>query len=439
MKTYRLKLTALTPIHIGTGEVYEPTNFVIDGGYLYEFDEVLFYKSLNELEKKEFFHKLQDYIQIIDFYKNHKDKAKQIYKHKVVVTKEVENKYNTKINKDGTKNKNQLEIQKTYKNPNNHFLVIPGSSLKGVFDTFLHIYNKPEVASNEIRQKLYISDSIKVNRDAKIGFYYRKHKKPNKKAKSQIPQIIEVVPPNTTFIATIKTEFDFKSLKQFAKSYYKNRPNSRFQENNNSFIIRIGKFSGKEYVTDVKNVKNSYGKPIATHTLYEDNSPFGWLKVELINEDEYDRLLNIANLNEQKYFDDLDNRVKKIKDFINQQLQKQKEELAKKEALKRAEEEAKRKKEQELKEKFSKMSPLERKIFELQQKHPNPNDTIDIIIFNAIKNGLLDEFKCKALKKLKEEMQKLKKWVETSKKPQKDKKYKRTQEVIKMLEEECKG
>jgi len=71
MKTYRLKLTALTPIHIGTGEVYEPTNFVIDDGYLYEFDEVLFYQSLNELEKKEFFHKLQDYIQIIDFYKNH--------------------------------------------------------------------------------------------------------------------------------------------------------------------------------------------------------------------------------------------------------------------------------------------------------------------------------------------------------------------------------
>ena len=105
--------------------------------------------------------------------------------------------------------------------------------------------------------------------------------------------------------------------------------------------------------------------------------------------------------------------------------------------MKKAEEEAKRKEEQELKEKLSKMSPLDRKIFELQQNHPNPNDTIDIIIFNAIKNGLLDEFKCEALKKLKEEMRKLKKWIETSKKPQKDKKYKRTQEVIKMLGE-CK-
>ena len=30
MKTYKLKLTALSPIHIGTGEDYEPINYVID-------------------------------------------------------------------------------------------------------------------------------------------------------------------------------------------------------------------------------------------------------------------------------------------------------------------------------------------------------------------------------------------------------------------------
>ena len=30
MKTYKLKLTAISPIHIGTGEEYEPINYVID-------------------------------------------------------------------------------------------------------------------------------------------------------------------------------------------------------------------------------------------------------------------------------------------------------------------------------------------------------------------------------------------------------------------------
>jgi CRISPR-associated protein Csm5 len=31
-------LTPLTPIHIGCGEDFEPTNYVIDGGVLYSFD-----------------------------------------------------------------------------------------------------------------------------------------------------------------------------------------------------------------------------------------------------------------------------------------------------------------------------------------------------------------------------------------------------------------
>lgn len=38
MKTYRLALTPLSPIHIGCGEDFEPTNYVIDEGVLYGFD-----------------------------------------------------------------------------------------------------------------------------------------------------------------------------------------------------------------------------------------------------------------------------------------------------------------------------------------------------------------------------------------------------------------
>jgi len=54
MKTYRLKLTALSPIHIGTGEFYEPTNFVIENGYLYEFDQSLFLQILPRNKKVQF-------------------------------------------------------------------------------------------------------------------------------------------------------------------------------------------------------------------------------------------------------------------------------------------------------------------------------------------------------------------------------------------------
>ena len=35
---YRLLITTISPIHIGSGESYEPTNYVIDDGMLHEFD-----------------------------------------------------------------------------------------------------------------------------------------------------------------------------------------------------------------------------------------------------------------------------------------------------------------------------------------------------------------------------------------------------------------
>jgi len=90
MNTYYLKLTALTPVHIGTGESYEPTNFVIDDGKLYEFDEVLFYRGLSDVDKRAFDSKLSDWLAIIDFYKNHTQYAKQLAKSACSVTQQVE-------------------------------------------------------------------------------------------------------------------------------------------------------------------------------------------------------------------------------------------------------------------------------------------------------------------------------------------------------------
>lgn len=36
--TVNLAITPLTPIHIGCGQDFEPTNYVIDGGVLFHFD-----------------------------------------------------------------------------------------------------------------------------------------------------------------------------------------------------------------------------------------------------------------------------------------------------------------------------------------------------------------------------------------------------------------
>ena len=78
LTTYKLKLTTLSPVHIGTGEDFEPTNYVIDAGTLYEFDEVIFYKSLSDLDKKALDTKLgSGWLEIIEFYKTKKEEGKK--------------------------------------------------------------------------------------------------------------------------------------------------------------------------------------------------------------------------------------------------------------------------------------------------------------------------------------------------------------------------
>lgn len=84
---------------------------------------------------------------------------------------------------------------------------------------------------------------------------------------------------------------------------------------------------------------------------------------------------------------------------------------------------------------LSSASPLEQRIHELKKDNPNPNETLDVIIYKGIQAGKFVEFRHEALKLLKEEMLKQKKWVEESKRPAKDKKYIRTREVIEMLKE----
>ena len=234
LNQFHLKLTALSPIHIGTGEVYEPTNFVIDGGKLYEFDEVLFYKSLSDVDKRALENKMSHWLQIIEFYKTKKEEAKELSFFACTVSKEIQKKYDAN-------NPNQLQINRTFKNPNTHRAIIPGSSIKGMLDTVLGIY--PPKSSNEERQKLVLSDALLLNGRVEIGYSNRKHRYKEKAGKG-IPQMVEVIQSDSTFILTLSTHFSFDEIKGFIKRYHADRKNSRYSETDTSTIIRVGKYCG---------------------------------------------------------------------------------------------------------------------------------------------------------------------------------------------------
>ncbi len=159
MKTYKVKLTAISPIHIGTGEEYEPINYVIDKvdiktaegkiikkDYLFVFDEMEFYTKLDSQKKQEFDKIVSDTsydarFKLYTFIISNKEIAKRIAFQKVWVFSSVAQNYYDGVGKiaqkEGNGNKvfNKFIIAKTYISPNTNKAVLLGSSLKGSIST----------------------------------------------------------------------------------------------------------------------------------------------------------------------------------------------------------------------------------------------------------------------------------------------------------------
>lgn len=242
MKSYRLKLTALTPIHIGTGEVYEPTNFVIDSGFLYEFDEIEFYKNLNDNDKKIFnqtVNKKDSLMQIYGFIKNHKEIAKKVSYKKVKVTSGIDKDYEKKIakvvqiegGKKGPKRNifNQFIIEKSVRDINSNRVYIPGSSIKGSISTayqeyIFKRYDKKELEklfenrnpSQNFFKNLSISDTMIQKAYSMIGYALNKERfEDDELGPKTIVETIYSNSKNQTVLNTTITikDFDFKGHK----------------------------------------------------------------------------------------------------------------------------------------------------------------------------------------------------------------------------------
>ena len=159
MKIYKLKLTAISPIHIGTGEDYEPINYIIDKmdvktadgkvikrDYMFVFDEMKFYSNLDNTKKAEFNKIVLDTsydarFKLYGFIASNKVVAKKIAFQKIWVFPAVANEYYNAIGKvvqkEGNGNKvfNSFIVSKTYISPNKNKPILLGSSLKGSIST----------------------------------------------------------------------------------------------------------------------------------------------------------------------------------------------------------------------------------------------------------------------------------------------------------------
>ncbi|MEE9322536.1 MAG: RAMP superfamily CRISPR-associated protein [Granulosicoccus sp.] len=144
----KLNITPLSPVHMGTGEDYTPTDYIIEDNALYEFDqralEVLptsERQSLNTLLAGKATPDMLKNIQAF-FYKNRDwlipDAINVAY-----VSDGLSNLYQARVGRaaniesSGRQVQNNLEIQRAAFNPVNRRLYLPGSGLKGAMRTAL--------------------------------------------------------------------------------------------------------------------------------------------------------------------------------------------------------------------------------------------------------------------------------------------------------------
>jgi CRISPR-associated protein Csm5 len=144
LETLDLYITTLSPVHVGCGEDYEPTNYVIDHQHLYEFDPVLLLQRLTQQEQKQFVRAVdQGLREIQSFFYQHRAVVVQIGRCGATVNPAVQQFYDTRVGRvaqreqNGQNVLNKLEIARSAYNPFNGQPILPGSSLKGAIRTAL--------------------------------------------------------------------------------------------------------------------------------------------------------------------------------------------------------------------------------------------------------------------------------------------------------------
>lgn len=292
MKTFKLKLTALSPIHIGTGEDYEPINYVmdkikikqpdgklIDRDYMFVFDEMEFFSNLNTVQKQEFNKIVSDTsydarFKLYGFIATNKAIAKKIAIQKISVLKSVADYYYNGIGKvvqkesDGKKVFNSFTIAKTYISPNTNKPILPGSSLKGSISTAYQeeLFRQEKIGNKEERYKniedkmlkptvnnlfknFLISDANPKKWATFLGEAINKKRKIDR---SGIPVRVQAILQTSEFETqiSIKEKLNFDSIMKSCNDHYLPLFRSQLNDNTDEFTK---KSLSKDFISKYEN------------------------------------------------------------------------------------------------------------------------------------------------------------------------------------------
>ncbi|MGP1580358.1 MAG: RAMP superfamily CRISPR-associated protein [Wolinella sp.] len=345
-KSYKVKLKPLSPIHIGTGEAYEPMNYVVDRDAtdnvdrMYIFDEFDFVKELDAKSKEEFIRIASNpsggdaLLALQGFIKRNANLAKKVSYRNIQVLKGFAEVYNEKVGTvaqregGGKKVINQLIVEKTLISPNLKQPIIPGSSLKGAIATAFGEMLFKGSAQDKHETKEYFKNFLVADSSVIVSCTFIadainiKRNKASSDDNQGIKVNYEVIDSQSEFntIFTIKESNEFKvNIKDLIKacnSHYMpiftsqlSRDTDKFAREafssnfiekceklklaDNQFLLRVGKHSGARAVTidGMREIKIMQGKGRMPSIENEETTvwlinkqPFGWLHCEILEE-----------------------------------------------------------------------------------------------------------------------------------------------------------
>ncbi len=149
LESWRLLVSTLSPVHIGCGEDYDPTNYVIGNNTLHEFDPSAAQEALTTRDQQELLRIVENpnngkmLQEVQAFFYQHRQALMTIAKRRVPALPKLVEFYENRVGKtthiegDGFQLVNKLAIGRTFFNPVTGAPILPGSSLKGAIRTAL--------------------------------------------------------------------------------------------------------------------------------------------------------------------------------------------------------------------------------------------------------------------------------------------------------------
>lgn len=327
--THFFTLKVHTPVHIGCGEVYEPTGFVVNGmeKALIAFEPETFLANLSsdELSRFSAICRKGTPASLLEVYKFMNAKSEFATGRRAAVSEGFVEHYQSNVRKSNADNElNKFEISRTAFRSLDNTPYVPGSAIKGAMRTGVLNMRHSARPSAERRAEdlekgllggsfdqdpfrlIKVSDFVAVEGvRQKIVYAVNRKKLPSEKATRGIPQILEVIEPGAIFFGAVtildahgrsgvSKPVTLQELHQALSSFYSGemkREESDLRKSNTLYQapdavdrgaipIRLGRHCGAESLTieGKRDIKIMMGKGKQPKSL--DHATTFWLAAE---------------------------------------------------------------------------------------------------------------------------------------------------------------